>query len=200
MKLSWMFLLFIMVLCLLVGAGATWYGLTRQSDQPAVTTEDLFSDHFFDRFYDDDYFSRSRDPFQEMDRFRNRMQKELDRFSGITSGRFDNNFDQWFSDHFGNSPASKIRMTEDAEHVYYTLDIGDADSEKVTVNVEGNVVEITAELKSRVDQTEAGRRISSSRMETIQQRFPVPPGADPATIKVEQPEGSVVVQFDKLTG
>lgn len=198
MKLSWPNLLLIVVACFLVGAGVSWYGFSRHNQSPVPVAQDLFSDRFFDRFYDDDFFSRSRDPFQEMDRFRDRMQQELDQFKGITRGQFDNNFEQWFGDHFGNSPASKIRMTEDAEYVYYTLDIGDAYSEKVTVNVEGNLVEITAELKSRSEQSDTDRVISSSRMETIQQKFPVPAGTDTASINVEQPQGSVVVRFTKL--
>jgi HSP20 family molecular chaperone IbpA len=198
MKLSWEQLLMIFLVCFAAGAGVAWYYSSYQVPTEKHHPADLFGDKFFDSFYNDDFFNRSRDPFQEMDRVRAQLQQEIDRISAISGGQLTDNFDQWFSSNFGNSPAGKIRMSEDKEFIYYSLDIDGVDSEEVIVEVKDSMVEITAKLQSRTEKAEGNSLFSSTRVKQIHQFFPVPAGTDPTSIKVLQETGKVVIRFTKL--
>lgn len=173
--------LIIVVIAFLLGIGATL--LVRQQPEPEPVP---WNDEFLNDMFDDRFFNHSRDPFQEMDRLQQQMDKYFDR----SGSRFETMFDDWFTGQFGDYPAASIEMNEDDEHIYYEMDVGSADLTDVQVKVENGMIEINAITQSSPD---AG---TTSRSE-VTQKFPLPDNVDPASVKVTQEGGVITISLAK---
>lgn len=174
----------IAVVAFALGVGGTlWY---RDMTRPALHSG--LNDSVFDQMFNNDFFNRSRDPFQEMER----MQKQMNKLFGSDSSRFDSFFNNWFKNEYGDFPAGSITMDEDDGHIYYKMDIGDSKLANVNVQVENGTIMIKATTQS------SGSPGAQSYAE-INQQFPLPPGVDPKSVKVSQNDGVVTIRLDKTT-
>lgn len=164
-----------------LGGAAMWiYQRETQPEFSEIQTGGLLDDMF-----DGDFFARSRDPFQEM----NRMRRHLD--SMFRDDMFSNRFDTWFGDKFGGFDAQSIRVKEDDKAISYFIDVKDKDVVDLQVDVADGYVTIAATLRE-----ERQNRVSES---SITQRFPVPANADPNSVTVDKESDAVVIRFEKLT-
>lgn len=171
----------IVTVAFLLGIGATLLVQQRSEPEPV-----LWNNEFLDDVFDDRFFNRSRDPFQEMERLQQQMDKYFDR----SGSQFESMFDDWFTGEFGDFPAASIEMNEDDEHIYYEMDVGSADLTDVQVEVENGMIEINAVMQSTPD---AG---TASRSE-VTQKFPLPDNVDPASVNVTQEDGVVTISLAK---
>lgn len=165
------------VLAFALGATAMW--AYDESRRDAARSFD--SERFLDDMFSEDFFNHSRDPFREMERLRDRMDKLL------RGDRLD--FDTWFSDRFGDFRANTIDMEEDDDSVAYRIDIGDQDLVDTKVDVANGYVSIAVRLEDK-----SGSSISQS---SLSHRFPVPAGVDPGSVKVDKEGDAIVIRFDK---
>ena len=198
MNITWLKLCTIVILSCVIGAGVVWFAMTNNTAEESYADQNLFNNQFFDRFYDDNFFGQSRNPFQEIERMRKEMQKEFEAMSGNQNPWFGNKFDHWFKGQFGDSPANSIKMSEDDDYIYYKLDISGFSTENITVNVADSMVEIIADLHSKSERKNGNSGYSSTQHQQIHQKFPVPPGSDPNSLKVETQDETVVIRFNKI--
>jgi len=166
-----------LVVAFVMGGGAMWV-FDRSGPRHGV-----MDDSVFDQVFDDHFFARSRSPFEDMARMRERMARALGRDSGGV-------FDRWFESEFGAFPVAGIKTREDNEHVYYVLDVDGQSVGSVDVTTSDGHVTISAELQGR-DQDVTSKT-------SLKQRFPVPVGVEPGSVKVNQEDHELVIAFTKV--
>ncbi|HWU43924.1 MAG TPA: hypothetical protein VN132_10820, partial [Bdellovibrio sp.] len=79
--------------------------------------------HKFDSLFDDDFLNQN-DPFEEMKKMRQQMEKRMADI-GPHHRSMSNPFDSWFSDKFGGGTINDISRQEDNDFVYYDIQLGD---------------------------------------------------------------------------
>lgn len=130
------------------------------------------------------------DPVREMDRMRRQMQAFFNRDDFFRSGAFTGRFGSWFNSAQGGF-GTRIEEGQDQDSVFYKLQVGDRDVSDVNVRVENGYVSINAQMKEQSDHAYAQSSIS--------QTFPVPPGVDPDSAKVDREGDAIVVRFEKVS-
>ena len=202
MNISRSILLIACLTCFLVGAGVTW--IVQSGSRQEVTVPELdtrypqFDDEFMDDFFSRPFFDHSRDPFSEMERMRNRIDEELRDLQRPQQGSlFGNRFDRWFGDRFGNRSAGNITMREDDDYIYYELNLGDEVDGETDVTVEDGVITISGRTEARTESSRGGTSVESRSAATFLQKFPLPPGTDPASVHVEDADGTVTIRIGK---
>jgi HSP20 family molecular chaperone IbpA len=182
------------VLCFALGLGAM-YGAHVFWLKPKPVLSDSISvgprnmDSLFDQFYNDDFFGRSRDPFEEMRRMRERMLKQFDhpdQGGGL--------FDSWYRKKLGGGEVGDTTKREDDHFVYYDIAIKGLDQNKVSVKVENGRVQISGQIEKRSQDENAGSFFSSS----FHRSFPAPSDVDPNKVQMEQEQDKLVVKFSKV--
>jgi HSP20 family molecular chaperone IbpA len=190
-----------------IGAAGSWLTQSWLFDEPSDSMQEILSidqrmpmidKNFFDNFFDDEFFMRSRDPFQEMERMRKRMDEQFgDLLNGHDAGSggiFERSFDDWFSLQFGDRTAGSIQQEEDDDYVYYHLDLGESKVNEANLTVEGNYVDIFARVEEKTEDAYS----SSVSVSETRQRFPVPAGVDPASALVTHENNKITIRFTKL--
>lgn len=173
------------IIAFCLGAGVVWY----YRDEPETQADSfVWDDEFLDNMFDDRFFNRSRDPFQEMDRLRQQIEKRFDR----NRSQPDSIFDDWFQGEFGDYPATAIKMNEDDERIYYEMNVGDSDVANVDVQVEDGMIQISAT-------TQAASEPGTQSWSEINQRFPLPEGVDPASVQVDYRNEKIVISLWKTS-
>ena len=180
--------IFIALVSFLVGAVAFWAyqraaDKNRVSqDQSRLTSEDEFLNDFFNK----DFFDRSRDPYEEMRRMRERM---LDQFGDRDGGAFDD----WYKGRFGGGDVGEVTQREDKDFLYLEINLNGQTPKNFNVNVENGQVVISGETE---DKKPDGSLISSR----FERSFPVPSGVDAEKFKLEQESGKIIIKFPKHSG
>jgi HSP20 family molecular chaperone IbpA len=130
------------------------------------------------------------DPFQEMERMRQRMEAFFDHDDFFGGAGFAGNMGSLFQG-MPVGMSTDIQAGEDKNSVFYKLEVGDQDVSNVDVNVQNGYVSISAELSSKSNNGYAQSSVSES--------FPVPAGVDPNSAKVKKEGDAVVIRFDKVS-
>lgn len=142
----------------------------------------------FDSLFDKKFFDHS-DPFDEMKRMRERMQKYFD--NRDTS----NPFDSWFGDRFGGGSVEDISKREDENFVYYDIRIPLSDGTSVKTTVENGYLTITGEVTRDQGSTDTNSSFFSS---TFKRTFPLPPNVDATKMQSSHEKDKFVVKFPKV--
>lgn len=179
------------ILFLLIGGVAGWgienYRNNKRVAAP-ITLSTNSEDNFFDKFFNEDFFKRSRDPFAEM----KRMEKEMfDQFGSPSLGQ--NSFQNWYQRKFGGDVA-EMKQREDDQFVYYEVELKGQQPKKFDVKVKDGQVNISASAET-VDEKPNTRTYAST---SFQRSFPVPQNVDANKYEVNQSEGKIVIKFPKL--
>ncbi len=187
---------FIGVLCFALG-GASMFGVQKLLLKERHSNLDLFAsraprsmDPLFDQFFNDDFFDRSRDPFEEMRQMRERMMRQFEPEEGGEP------FDSWFQKKFGGGKAGDIRKREDEHFVYYDILIEGLKPEKVNINVENGQLSVSGQIENKSEENHSGSYFSS----TFHRSFPVPTNVDSNRVQMEQIQGKIIVKFPKIEG
>lgn len=169
----------VIALAFVLGAGAMW--AYQESRQPEVLSQ-AGTQEFLDNMFNDDFFSRSRDPFREIERMRKHMD-EVFRDDGFSIG-----FDRWF-DRKSAFDVDTIEQQEDENTISYRLNVEDQDVVDMKANVEDGYVSIEAKLKRQTNTTVAESQFA--------RRFPLPVDADPDSLVIDRDKEDVIIRFDK---
>ena len=142
----------------------------------------------FDQFYNDDFFDRSLDPFEDMRKMRERILRDFDNPEESTGA-----FDSWFQKKFGGGSVGDIKKREDSSFVYYDISTKGLDPKKLKVKVENNQISISGETenKSEGDHSETYSKSSFHRS------FPAPGHVDAEKVHIEQLADKLVLKFPK---
>lgn len=180
------------VLCFILGIAFT-VGAQRYFIQPKELKQNPIThfkrmDPFFDRVFNDEFFNRAHDPFEEMRRMREGMMKQFNQEEG--GGLFDS----WYAKKFGGGSLHDIQQREDDHFVYYDISVDGLKQEKVNVKVENGQVSISGQIEKKSDEAGSNFFYSSS----FQRSFPAPNKVDPNNAQIEQQKGKLVIKFPKV--
>lgn len=183
--------LFIATVSFIVG-GVSVFGLTRHFMQNKIDQQKsetpLGTEQFFDDFFNNDFFGRSRDPFEEM----RRMQKEM--FKKLNDDRsFPGTFDRWYQRKFGGGDSGEIRQREDDEYLYYDLDLKDQVPKELNVKVQDGQILIDGKIEAKEQKEGINQFYSSS----FHRSFPVPSGVEGEKFKMEQEGNKIIIKLPK---
>lgn len=185
------------LVCFVLGVAAALL-IQKLNSKPAITF--LASnpphalknmDSIFDQFYDDDFFGRSGDPFENMRKMRKQMLQQFDQpeeGGGI--------FDSWYRKKFGGGDAGEVKKREDKNFIYYDFAIKDLDKEKLKVKVEDGQISISGQTEKKFEENGSGSYYSSS----FHRSFPAPPEVDADKFQMEQLKDTLTLKFPKRVG
>lgn len=150
----------------------------------------------FDNLFDDDFFGQS-DPFTEMKKMREHMEKRTEEFGGMS-----NLFDSWFTDKFGGGSVSDISKREDEKYVYYDIRVDDVKTTSINTKVENGYITITGRQEKKTGSTDEGDdsySISESYLKsTFNRTFPIPENVDANKMEMLSEKDKIVLKFPKL--
>jgi HSP20 family molecular chaperone IbpA len=146
-------------------------------------------DPIFDQFYNDSFFSKSLDPFENMRRMREQMEKQIK-----TPGEGGAIFDSWFEKKFGAGSADEISEREDENFIYYDVKINGLNQEKLTVNVGNGYINISGEVEEKNNANNETKYFRS----TFNRSFPVPASVDAIKFQMEQEKDKIIIKFPKI--
>ena len=179
------------LIALVLGGAGMW---AYQEYHPATSnSNDVAGKSVFpNNLFNDKSFASAQDPFKEMERMRKQMDQFFKQDDFFGKGGISGNFGSWFNTPQGGF-GTKIQRGEDDKSVFYKIKVGDEDLSNLRVNVEHGYVSIEAKLE---DKSKSGNSYAAS---SISENFPVPPGVDPNSAKIDKEGDSVVIRFDKVS-
>lgn len=150
--------------------------------------------HQFDSLFDDDFFGRN-DPFEEMKKMREEMEKRMERFG---PGRSTNPFDSWFSDKFGGGTINDISKREDDDFVYYDIKVDDLNSTSVNTKIENGYITITGSVEKKTGDDGGDSTSTSVFKSTFNRTFPLPDHVDHNKMEMLPEKDKIVLKFPKI--
>lgn len=151
--------------------------------------------HHFDSIFNDDFF-RSADPFYEMKKTRDEMQRRMNAFK--KQNGTSNPFDSWYSDKFGGGSVDDIAQREDDGFVYYDIKIRDLKSTSVNTKVENGYITITGTFEKRDGTDESSAASESIYKSTFRRTFPLPDLIEQDKMEMIPEKDKVVLKFPKI--
>lgn len=145
--------------------------------RPEDVTEDQMVNSIFNRWFNDDFFRMRQDPFADMQRLRQKLQKP---------------FDSWYGKKFGGN-VTEIKRREDDAAVYYEIGGKDTPPKNLDVKVERGLVTVTG----RQEQKSQGQHIQTFFSSTFTRSIPVPEGVDENKVTMKEENGKIVLRFPK---
>jgi HSP20 family molecular chaperone IbpA len=144
---------------------------------------------FFDDFFNEDFFGRSRDPFEEMRRMQKQLLNQFDQ-----PDQFQGSFDEWYKGRFGGGDFAEIKQREDDQFVYYDIDLNGKTPKELKVDVKDGQISINGKFESEVDGKDSSSHYFSS---SFHRSFPAPSHVDTQNFKMNQEENKIVLKFSK---
>ncbi len=154
--------------------------------------------HFFDNYFNDDFFNRFNDPFQKMDQFRKKMSEHFKEMKkSFYHDSFDNKFKRWFKNRFGGGSASDITTREDDRFVYYELNTGKFSPQNLKIDIKDNRVKITGQTTRTKENKENSDKSFSQYYSSFYRVLPVPGGTKADEAKVDMKNHKIIIKFPK---
>jgi HSP20 family molecular chaperone IbpA len=151
----------------------------------------------FDSLFDEGFIAQN-DPFEEMRKMRQQMEKQMKHFGGKNRS-LSNPFDSWFSDKFGDGTINDISKREDEGFVYYDIKVDDVNSTSINTKVEKGYITITgtSEKNSGSDGKNNGVSAQSIFKSSFNRTFPLPENVDQNKMQMLTEKDRVILKFPK---
>lgn len=143
------------------------------------------NDGFYDRLFDESFFARSLDPFQEIHRI-SQVLKSADEQRPAPPG-----FLGWYFDRFGRFPAEWIFMEQDADTVSYKLKVDLAETAEINIRVLDGMLHLTGELRVESGYNKRTRRLD--------QKLPLPVNTQADSVFALKFGEYIVISLDKAS-
>ncbi|MFL5815199.1 MAG: Hsp20/alpha crystallin family protein [Bdellovibrionia bacterium] len=179
---------FVGLVCFLVGAAAVLtaqrFATERHKDLKFSKGKLQFKngalvnmDSVFDEFYNDDFFNRADDPFEQMRQMRNRLTEDFHEAN------------------LGSGDVGEIKRREDKDFVYYDIGIKGIDKKNLNFKIVDRQISISGQVENKSEENGTGTYFSSS----FHRSFPVPSYVDGKRVQVEQDKDRVTLKFPRLS-
>ena len=182
---------FIALICFALGAISMYTSqrllFHNKTDSRVPLHADLDMEPLFDRFFNEDFFDKSRNPFQELRRMREGMVHQFNKEEG--SGIFDS----WYKKKFGGGNAGEVVQREDKHSVFYDISVDGLKDDNLSIKVANGQITIAGQVENKTED-KGGRAYYSS---SFHRSFPVPSNVDPDSLKVEKQKEKMILRFDK---
>lgn len=152
----------------------------------------------FDQLFNDEFFSRRRDPFAEMLEFQKRLDSGLGSQEKTLFGR---SWNDWFGDRM-DLTAIREKTRDTGKEVVVELKLAGLDKDSLNINVNDSRIRVAYDAKKVEDKKDrSGREIfKSESIQHFEKILPIPANADPLKSRIEK-EGDVVkIIFPKKEG
>jgi HSP20 family molecular chaperone IbpA len=153
---------------------------------PLVGQKDSGTDQLLDHFFNDDFFGKSEDPFDQMRKMREQMMKQFD-----PPQKGSGPFDSWYHKKFGGGDVAEIMQREDDKFVYYDISVKGLNKEDLKVKVANGQINISGKTETKNEGT--GTYMSSM----FRRSFPVPPNVESSKVEMENGKDKLTVKFPK---
>jgi HSP20 family protein len=139
-------------------------------------------------------YRRWLDPFEELHRMQEWMNRAFGDFGQITPGRLlpSGTSEETME---AMTPSTDLQDTEDK--ILVTADVPGVDKENVTVNVRGDMLEITAEKKEEKEEKGEGYIRRERGYTGFYRRIPLPAEVDPGKVDATLKDGVLRIEMVK---
>ena len=217
-KNNWIIILILSAVCLIQGVflyyhmnsniQATMPSETMNSNQLTDSLLDKFKSdrrkeaELFNGFFNDDFFSNRHDPFADMEEFRQKMLKDMEKLHKST---FSNSWDKWFDDRFtfnnlNTSNGIDFNMNEESDRYVMTLNVPNMKNNNLNVEITESYIAISGHF-TQINEVKNANGVVVSRSEiqqNLSKRLPLPFDANYEKAAVEHKENSVVITLPKI--
>lgn len=179
-------------------------------EHPAYhSREDIFDEIFkkqdgirsqFDNLFNDDFFSQG-DPFDQMRKMREQMEKHIGSLVRPPRSSWSNPFDSWFSEKFGGT-VNDISKREDDDFVYYDIKVENLNSTSIQTKIENGYITITGITETKSDTSDEKNKNGSSAQSVyksaFERTFPLPEKVDASKMQMTAEKNKIVLRFQKI--
>jgi len=161
-----------------VAQGANTFDNFSSSLSNRLTQDQKDYDHLFDRFFNDDFFSRHHEPFSEMEKMRRQLE---DTVGKQNEGIFTRSWDSWFGNRFLGSPEDiESQLNENKDSYVITLRIPNLKENKLEVKIRKDGIAVSGDFSQTAEKKDKdGNVISKSEIQrSIFKSFPIPGDAN----------------------
>lgn len=147
----------------------------------------------FQKFFSDDFFAS--DPFEEMQKMRERMREGFFRDDDLL---FDN-----FGGGFGNLRLKgnnvSVETRESDEFLIYEISGEGIDEKSIDIKVSDGMITISGRVDQKATTDESGSASSYVVSSSFSQSFSIPRDVDSDKVKMEHVDGKILIKFPKMT-
>ncbi|MBU0993181.1 MAG: Hsp20/alpha crystallin family protein [Proteobacteria bacterium] len=155
------------------------------------------SDRLLNDYFNDDFLKNFDDPFKEMEDIRKKMEERFKQFSIPFDDQFNNRYDSWFDKNFDKGADAKLETWDDDNHVYCSIDVGDANPKDLKVDIKDDQVTVSGNTMVMESKEENGMTNSKKYVSTFFRSFPVPDGVDVNKADVQTKDKKIIISFPK---
>ena len=151
----------------------------------------------FDKYFNDDFFSREQNPFDELEKFHKRME---DMMGKSLNDSFSKSWDSWLQDRFSPTKDQMDMKTEESKDEYtITISVPDLHDNKLVIDIDENGISIKGDFKQLFEKKDSDGRVISKqeKRKSIEKRFPIPHDADYEKADVKQLENEIIIKLPK---
>jgi HSP20 family molecular chaperone IbpA len=179
-----------------VSSGTDWPSRTdklQQDVRKKLQKREALPPELFDDFFNDEFFGRRFNPFEEMERMHRQM---AEMFQETEKQQFNNSWGKWFSERIGMDDF-KTNIFRTDKNVILTMTIPGVDSKTADININNDRIRISFSAKNVQDKKEGGGVMHSESSQSYIKIMPIPDDAIPGTAKIEIKNNQVTITFDK---
>jgi len=164
----------------------------RQMQEQLRRGEPL-SPQLFDQFFNDDFFGRKFNPFDEIQRMRRRMDET---FKETDKSMFDNSWNNWFAERIGMDDF-KVSVSSTDKNVVVSIAIPGMNTKSASIDVNEDRIKIAFSATNVREDKKSGGVMRSESSQSYTKILPLPPGAVPGTGRTTIEKDRIVVTFDR---
>jgi len=161
--------------------------------------KDQAQDNFelFDRFFNDDFFSKNTDPFKEMERLSRELQH---RMSGSNQNRFKNYWDEWIGKRFSKDKQNIFIKTKEKNDAYIvTIEVPNLEENSLDIDINEDVISVDGTFYKKIERKDDnGNIIGTHEIKQIfSKKIPVPGSINAADAKIQNKEERIIITLPK---
>ena len=154
----------------------------------------------FDRFFDDDFFKREQNPFNELEKFHKRMEKMMGK---SLNDSFNQSWDSWLQDRFSTGSDQMDMKTEERKNEYIiTINVRNLKDNKLIIDIDENGIEVKGDFTQALEKKDSSGRIISKqeKRQSITRKFPIPGDADYKKADIKHQDDEIIIKLPKKVG
>ena len=161
--------------------------------------KDQAQDNFelFDRFFNDDFFSKNTDPFKEMERLSRELQH---RMGGSNQNRLKNYWDEWIGKRFSKDKQNISIKTKEKNDAYIvTIEVPNLEENSLDIDINEDVISVDGTFYKKIERKDDnGNIIGTHEIKQIfSKKIPVPGSINAADAKIQNKEERIIITLPK---
>ena len=149
----------------------------------------------FNKFFNEEFFKNTQDPFKEMENARKMMRSKM---MDHTMNSFDDSWNNWYNGRFGGAAIS-IKTEDTKDSVVMRIKVDGLQKNNLDINIDKDRVKIECNVKEiKEEQDTKGNKTSSYTSEQhITRMLSLPKGVDSSKAVTKQDNNEIIITFPK---